>query len=147
MNRLPRMCHFLSYLLIISFNNCLLGARHSNEVMRAEENLPISGKAEKEVSRMVCLNIQSWENMVNSGNCISEWVGHQIKNKKRGVWKNTQQTGRGQIQKRLVCHIKGLTQSWRNGKLQKIFKHDNDSIGFVFCKDYFVSYMEELEIK
>lgn len=43
---------------------------------------------------MLCSNIQSLETMVSSENCISEWVGHQIKNKKRGVWKNTQQTVR-----------------------------------------------------
>lgn len=71
---------------------------------------------------------------------ISEWVGPRLR--KNEVWESTQQTGRGQIGK-LLWHAKKWTEYWRNGKPQNIFNQESDSIRFVFCKDYFGSYMEE----
>lgn len=61
-----------------------------------------------------------------------------------GFWKNTEQAGRGQIKKKLVCHVKGQPRSERNGKPQKNFKQDSDNMRFVFCKNYCGSFMEKL---
>lgn len=60
--------------------------------------------------------------MVNSGNTkvpLNGWDTKTKKTEEQGVWKDTEQKGRGEIKKRLAHHIKELTQSRRNGTPQK----------------------------
>lgn len=73
----------------------------------------------------------------------SEWMGdHSKKNMEKGVWKDTEKTGRDQEDS---TSCQGIDIILKNGKPQKILKQDSDGMRFIFCKYYSGSYMDELE--
>lgn len=79
--------------------------------------------------------------MANSGNCgYLCLVGYHIKKNKKG--ESGRISSRGQIKKRLVSYVKGLTRSPEGMGSHRKFLSRTVTVE-VFCKDYYGSYMEE----